>query len=662
MPTVPADVDVLSLLLPRPACLRPRAGFFVWPSRCPVLVRGVLPAPEAAALERLSDFCRARLGVELLRTDAEPAGPCLVIEGAGRHADAQPGADFAAAPGTQGYRLEVTTDRVRLTAETSAGVLYGLQTLAQLMRLAGRTWPAVEIEDDPAYVVRGLSYDVSRGRVPTLAWLRQVVDRLAALKINHLQLYVEHTFDFAFNPNIARGCTPLTREEIRELEAYCRLRRIALVPALASCGHMGRILALPEYRRLAEVEATRDWWETGWTERMRGRTLDVRNPEARRLLEQMYAEYLPLHSAPLMNVCCDETYDLGRGKNAAWAAEHGTGALFLKHLRFLHGLCARYGKRMLVWGDILKHHTDVLAELPRDVVVLNWGYAVDADYESTALFRDAGLTTCVCPGTWSWNRVLNEINSAELNIRRHAAAGRQYGAVGLLNTDWGDEGHINVPAGSWHPIALGAALAWNPSGPAPAEFDAAFGRLFLNDAAGTLVPTLRAVAGAGAFPRNWPEFCRPLAESVGEDKVSTEQLRGWRAAALRGLEVFGAAAGAARASVGGAGAAGVLTSGEEVAQDLAELAVACRVNALFAERLELARRLAAAGGADAAVQARLTTLAEECEAVIAPYEEAWHVRAKPSCLHEISAVFRRIATEARAAAGARPDGASGESR
>jgi len=662
MPTVPADADVLSLLLPRPTCLRPRAGRFVWPPRCPVTVRGALAPPESAALERLGDRCRALLGVELRRTTAEPTGPCLIIESAGRHADAQPGADFAAAPGTQGYRLEVATDRVRLRAETAVGVLYGLQTVEQLLLLAGRTWPTVEIEDEPAYVVRGLSYDVSRGRVPTLAWLRRVVDRLAALKVNHLQLYVEHAFAFAFNPNIARGCSPLTPDEIRELEAHCRLRRIALVPSLASCGHMGRILSLPEYRHLAEVEATRPWEDAGWTERMRGRTLDVRNPEARRLLEQMYAEYLPLHGAPLMNVCCDETYDLGRGKNAAWAAEHGTGALFLEHLRFLHGLCARYGKRMLVWGDILKHHADVLAELPRDVVVLNWGYAVDADYESTALFRDAGLTTCVCPGTWSWNRVLNEINSAELNIRRHAAAGRQYGATGLLNTDWGDEGHINVPAGSWHPIALGAALAWNPSGPQPAEFDAAFGRLFLNDTTGTLVPALRAVAGAGAFPRNWPEFCRPLTESVGEDVVSTEQLRAWRAAALAGMTALGAAAKAAHAGADAGGAVGVLTSKPEAAGDLAELALACRVNALFAERLELARRLAAAGAADAALRTRLTALADECEAVVAPYEQAWHVRAKPSCVHEISAVFRRIATEARAAARAPAAGPSRESR
>jgi len=90
----------------------------------------------------------------------------------------------------------------------------------------------------------------------------------------------------------------------------------------------------------------------------------------------------------------------------------------------------------------------------------------------------------------------------------------------------------------------------------------------------------------------------------------------------------------------------------EQAQDLAELTLACRLDALFAERLELARAWAEARGSRAALPARLIALAEECEAVIEPYERAWLARAKPSGLHEIRAVFRRLAAEARAAAGA----------
>ena len=44
----------------------------------------------------------------------------------------------------------------------------------------------------------------------------------------------------------------------------------------------------------------------------------------------------------------------------------------------------------------------------------------------------------------------------------------KYNAIGLLNTDWGDYGHVNDPRLTIPGILYGAAFGWNAE---PVEFD-----------------------------------------------------------------------------------------------------------------------------------------------------------------------------------------------
>ncbi len=659
-----ADPDVTTVtdgLLPRPHGLRTLGGCFQLVDGVAVHGFEALEPPERAALERFRAYCAAALGVEITLGGAARRNVAGVHIRIGPTAAEGPGdGDGAGSRVAQKYALRVAPDAVELRGASATGVLHGIQTLTQLAMLAGRQWPGLEIEDAPDFAARGVSYDVSRGRVPTLATLEELVDRLALLKVNQLQLYVEHTFAFAFDPAISAGCSPLTPDEIRELDAYCVQRRIELVPSLASCGHMGRILSLPQYRHLAEISPERGWQEMTWRERVRGLTLDVTNPESRTLLRHLYDEYLPLFSSRRVNVCCDETYDLGKGRGKSRADQIGVAGLLLEHVGWLRELCGRHDKQIMVWGDMLRKHPELLARLPSDVIVLNWGYEANEDYNSTGLFRAAGLTTYVCPGSSTWNRFVNDIDTAEINIRGHAVAGRRLGAVGLLSTDWGDDGHAAPPAAAWHPLALGAALAWNADGPASKDFDAAFGRLFLGDGGAAAVAAWRQALAASTVARIWPMFYAPLVEPAGADaaplaapskyrpavagpllpadrerlaRFDDAALERWRASAEEAARVFAA----------------IAPRDPVAARDRDEMAVALRLHALAARRFLLARRLAAAGGTGS-LAAGLDGLADALQSVIPVYETLWLARHKPACLHEVTAVLRGVADEARALA------------
>ena len=67
----------------------------------------------------------------------------------------------------EGYNLSVTPSNVILSARTSAGLFWGIETIRQLLPVPNSgdktlKIPAVEIKDQPAYGWRGMQLDVSR--------------------------------------------------------------------------------------------------------------------------------------------------------------------------------------------------------------------------------------------------------------------------------------------------------------------------------------------------------------------------------------------------------------------------------------------------------------------------------------------------------------------
>jgi N-acetyl-beta-hexosaminidase len=72
--------------------------------------------------------------------------------------------------GEDGYLLFSDKSHLIVAAKSGQGLFYGVQTLRQLLRPAGKglICPAVGIRDWPNMEKRGVHEDVSRSQVPTL--------------------------------------------------------------------------------------------------------------------------------------------------------------------------------------------------------------------------------------------------------------------------------------------------------------------------------------------------------------------------------------------------------------------------------------------------------------------------------------------------------------
>lgn len=360
------------------------------------------------------------------------------------------------------YRLTIDASGIRLEAGSPTGAFQAAQTLRQIL-LQASSIPHLEIHDWPDLQERGLYYDICRGRVPKLERLLELVEELSYYKINQFQLYIEHTFLFRGHPDIGKEASPLSADDILALDAHCRSRHLELIPSLASFGHLSTVLKHPRYHALAEdwgigkyvsPDAPEDFAHTGWS-------LSPANPEIYAFLDSLYSEFLPLFSSKRFNACCDETFDLGWGQSYELCKKLGKGRVYLDHIKKINDLTKKHGKSLMIWGDIIREYPELVAEIPKDVTMLDWAYGYSHDFETILDFRKAGLKFLACPGTSSWQGLFPRIPQACVNIAGFARAAKKHGAAGLLNTDWGDGGHYNFLENSWHGFLFGAELAWN---------------------------------------------------------------------------------------------------------------------------------------------------------------------------------------------------------
>jgi len=384
----------------------------------------------------------------------------------------------------QGYELHFGSDSVELAAADAAGFFYAETTMAQLATLHDGALPEGVVRDHPDFPVRGVMLDISRDKVPTTERLHALIDRLASFKINQLQLYSEHTFAYRNHQEVHAAASPLDANEIRALDAYCRDRHIELVPNQNCLGHMNRWLAHERYRPLA-IEP--DGFVDPYGIAREPMTIEPNDPRSLELVRELLAELLPLFTSRRVHVGLDEAWELPAGRIddfLAWATT-------------LRGLPELDDREMLMWGDMLAGQPDLLARLPSGVTVCEWGYDDWHPFdERCAALAAAGVPFWVAPGTSSWMSILGRVTNARNTCERAAAAALAHGAVGYLNTDWGDLGHLQQPVISEPGFAYGAAVSWCLESNADLDLAAALSTHVFRDPTGGMAAAVLSLGDA----------------------------------------------------------------------------------------------------------------------------------------------------------------------
>jgi len=355
--------------------------------------------------------------------------------------------DWAADNGRpEGYTLDITPDKIQISANQAAGVFYALQTLKQLVFSAqvknGESGeislPCLHIVDYPTYRWRGLMLDVSR-HFQTIEYLKKQVDLLAAYKMNRLHLHltddqgwrleikqypelVQRSAWRSFNrqdsfllgnPNPEYALEPrfiisreggylyggyYTQDAVKELIEYARLRHVEIIPEIDMPGHMSAAIgAFPE------LSCTGD---TGW-----GTTFSYPlcpcNEATYIFLENLLSEVADLFPSEYIHIGVDEV------EKDTWASSDGCKQLMsdegfaeVEQLQAyfvdrIQKFLAGKGKKVVAWDEVMEGRVspDVSVTFWRDWIggvpekVVNNGNQIIFDPTSPIYFsrRDTSL-------------------------------------------------------------------------------------------------------------------------------------------------------------------------------------------------------------------------------------------------------------------------------
>ena len=425
----------------------------------------------------------------------------------------------------EGYLLSVGAESVVVAGASPAGVFYGLQTLKQLVRGSGADAyiQGVRIVDWPVMRWRGVSDDISRGPLPTVAYIKRQLRTFAAYKLNMHSFYMEHTFSSKAHPLIGPEGGSLTPDEIREVVAYARSYHIELVPEQQTFGHLHKALKYEKYNPLAETPY--------------GDVLSPQQEGTYKLVADWYRELNELFPGKFFHIGEDETFELGEGQSREAARVKGVGAVYFEHLNRIRDLLKQYDRKLMFWGDIALNHPDLIGNIPKEMIVANWDYGPKDDYTNRIKpFKDAGLEQFVCPGVWSWNQIFPNIDASSKNIINFVRDGQANGASGMLNTTWDDDGESLFEM-SWYGIVLGAAASWQHGVVDQKKFDADFDWAFFRNEGDQFVSVIHALGGVNAvagfgtsddafwrdpFTTNFQNAARTNAEKIRQLRLRVE--------------------------------------------------------------------------------------------------------------------------------------------
>ena len=291
----------------------------------------------------------------------------------------------------------------------------------------------------------GVMLDVSRNGVMKPDTVKKFVDYISSFGYNMLQLYTEDTYEVDNEPYFGYLRGGYTKEEIRDIDAYCKEKGVELIPCIQTLAHLSTIFKYFVYR---PINDTAD-------------ILLIDEPRTYELIENMFSTLADSFSSRKVHIGMDEAHAVGLGK---YLDKHGycnRHELLKRHLAKVVEIAKKYGFEPMMWSDMffrMSNHGEYYGRhvrLPQEVVqgvpdvdLVYWDYyhTNKADYRAMVkAHKDFGKDIWFAGGAWSWigftpaNRYTLQTMKPAMDVCR------EEGVQNIFLTLWGDNGRECSP-------------------------------------------------------------------------------------------------------------------------------------------------------------------------------------------------------------------------
>ncbi|MCC7145988.1 MAG: family 20 glycosylhydrolase [Phycisphaeraceae bacterium] len=286
----------------------------------------------------------------------------------------------------------------------------------------------------PAVPLRGVHLDL-KGVPPTFERLLALLKVIAAAGYNALLVEWEDMFPWTVDQRFR--CE--TAYAPAQVQTFCaRAKELGLeVVSLVQClGHLETPLSLPEYAHLREVADKPD----------------VMNPLAkggRELIEKMVDDVLALTpGARYFHLGGDEAWTFGTHPDTKeFIAQHGKGALYLRHVEPLLDKLLAKGIRPILWHDMMVEWDETaLKSLSAKADLMVWGYhghpdTAESHYNTRHIkrFFECGVKmwgATAYKGGEGEDVDLPNLSVRQTNAQAWAEVGARFNFQGVVATAW----------------------------------------------------------------------------------------------------------------------------------------------------------------------------------------------------------------------------------
>jgi hypothetical protein len=326
-------------------------------------------------------------------------------------------------PGTEGYILEVTNDKIIIAGSDDQGAFYGLQSLRQLIDAGkGKTVQGLSVKDWP-----GFSFRAIRMYVPgpeNIAFFKRFMRDFMSLykynkviiELNCMRLdkhpevnagWIEFSKSLQYSrSNSTEGVRGeeknsshfdagdgfiIEKSDVKDIVDYANENFLEVIPEIPSLTHGYWLLT--RHPELAEYPG--DKWPD---------TYCPSNPESYKLMFDVYDEYIDVIKPKMIHIGHDEWWGAPLGVCPLCKGKDFS-ELFAGDINKIHDYMAGKGIKIAMWGDYLlesvrekgpQHRTSstgvkyttpggtrpevVQKSIPKDILVLNW-FWIDQEKE-----------------------------------------------------------------------------------------------------------------------------------------------------------------------------------------------------------------------------------------------------------------------------------------
>lgn len=387
MAQAPKNNDSRIAIVPKPYSVKELPGNFNFSASTGIYVDANNAELKLIGME-LADYLKKATGKEFSVKDnptkAVKNSIVLTMQGA------------ADSLGKEGYHLSVLPDRIIVKAPSGAGIFYGVQSIYQLMPMAGNKLtkiaiPAVAITDKPRFEWRGLMLDVGRYFYP-VDYIKRYIDYLAMHKMNtfHWHLTEDHGWRIEIKkyPKLTEigskrlgtqtghkkedwDNTPhegfYTQDQIREVVAYASERYVNIIPEIEMPGHT--LAALVAYPALS---CTGGPFKMPLRWGIQEDVYCAGNEQTFQFLEGVLSEVADLFPSPIIHIGGDESPKTrwkdcpkcqARIKAEGLKDEHELQSYFIRRIE---NFLLTKNKRIIGWDEILE------GGLAPNATVMSW--------------------------------------------------------------------------------------------------------------------------------------------------------------------------------------------------------------------------------------------------------------------------------------------------